>query len=191
MVAEMKWTPERIIYLREHYANTKNSDLAQDLGCSTHAVANKGFALKLKKSHEFIKATSCQFKKGMTPHNKGKPMPDSTKAKLKTMFKKGYKPKNKLEVGTERVDKDGYIYVKVSDSPNKWVAKHHIVWGKDVPKGYKLVFVDGNKKNFDISNFQLISDAEQMKKNTIKRFPQELQNLIRTLKKLQRTIENA
>lgn len=184
----MKWCNEKIAYLVEHYANRKNSELAKAIGTTEGAVSNKANKLKLKKSREFIEKHCNRFKTGLVPHNKGKPMPEATKAKLKTMFKKGHKPQNKLEVGTERICRDGYTYVKVSDSPNKWVAKHHILWGQDVPKGYKLVFIDGNKRNFDISNFQLISDAEQMKKNTIKRFPQELQNLIRTLKKLERSL---
>lgn len=118
-------------------------------------------------------------------------MPDSTKAKIKTMFKKGHNPQNKLEVGAERICRDGYTYVKVSDSPNKWVAKHHIVWGQDVPKGHKVIFIDGNKRNFEPSNLRIVSNAEMMKMNTMLRFPLELQNTLRAIKKLQRTIKNA
>ena len=185
----MKWTPEQIAYLREHYANRKNSELAEVFGCSTHAVANKGFSLKLKKSREFIKATSCQFKKGMTPHNKGKPMPEATKAKIRTMYKKGNKPRNSKPVGSERVDKDGYLMVKVADGRREWKPKHHI--GLDVPKGHKVIFIDGNKRNFEPSNLRVVSNAEMMKMNTMLRFPLELQNTLRAIKKLQRTIKNA
>ena len=186
----MKWTPEQIVYLREHYANRKNSELAQDLGCSIHAVANKGFSLKLKKSREFIKATSCQFKKGMTPHNKGKPMPEATKAKIRTLYKKNHRPHNALPVGTESEDKDGYLMVKIAE-PNVWRYKHHIAFGEPVPKGHKVIFIDGNKRNFEPSNLRIVSNAEIMKMNTMLRFPLELQNTLRAIKKLQRTIENA
>ena len=187
----MKWTPEQIAYLREHYANRKNSELAQNLGCSTHAVANKGFSLKLKKSREFIKATSCQFKKGMIPHNKGKKLSDATKAKLaKTMFKSGNRPHNALPVCAESEDKDGYLMVKIAE-PNVWRYKHHIAFGEPVPKGHKVIFIDGNKRNFELSNLRVVSNAEMMKMNTMLRFPLELQNTLRAIKKLQRTIENA
>ena len=146
----MKWTPEQIAYLREHYANRKNSDLAQDLGCSTHAVANKGFSLKLKK---------------------------------------GNKPRNSKPVGSERVDKDGYLVVKVAEGRRNWKPKHHI--GLDVPKSHKVIFIDGNKRNFAPNNLRVVSNAEMMKMNTMLRFPLELQNTLRAIKKLQRTIENA
>lgn len=150
----MKWTPEQIVYLREHYANRKNSELAQDLGCSTHAVANKGFSLKLKKSREFIN-----------------------------------RPHNTLPVGSERVDRDGYLWVKIGSGRRDWRLKHHM--GLDVPKGYKVIFIDGNKRNFDKANLMLVSNAELMNRNTMLRFPIELQNTLRAIKKLQRTIENA
>lgn len=58
----MKWTPEKIAYLREHYANTKNSVLAKTLGTTEGAVSNKANKLKLKKSSEFIKATLIQLR---------------------------------------------------------------------------------------------------------------------------------
>ena len=51
-----------------------------------------------------------------------------------------------------------------------------------------LIFIDGNKQNFDKSNLKLITQAENMKKNTIYRYPPELISLIRTSKKLSRKI---
>jgi len=187
----MKWTPEQIAYLREHYSEKRNADLAQDLGCSTHAVANKGFSLKLKKSREFIKATSCQFKKGMTPHNKGKKLSDSTKAKLaKTMFKSGNRPHNALPVCAETQDKDGYVMVKIAE-PNVWQYKHHVAYGEPVPTGHKVIFLDGNKYNFGKDNLQLVSNAELMNRNTMHRYPPELVQLLKTLSKLKKRVANA
>ena len=53
------------------------------------------------------------------------------------------------------------------------------------------IFIDGNKRNFAPNNLRVVSNAEMMKINTMLRFPLELQNTLRAIKKLQRTIENA
>lgn len=69
-------------------------------------------------------------------------------------------------VGYERVDsKDGYIYVKVKDTPQAQVPgsyndifrpKHHVVWeqanGRPVPPSTMIVFADRDKRNFDPAN---------------------------------------
>ena len=97
-----------------------------------------------------------QFKKGNVPANKGK---KGFMGANRTSFKKGNTPYNYKPVGSERITKDGYIEVKVSD-PNKWRLKHIIIWEREngkVPKGYVLVFGDGNKNNLDLNNLILIS----------------------------------
>lgn len=67
-----------------------------------------------------------------------------------------------LPIGTEKV-KNGMIYVKVSEVPFKrwerWVAKSRIVYEKhkgEIPKGYRVIFLDGNKFNLDIDNLYAI-----------------------------------
>ena len=83
-------------------------------------------------------------------------------------FKKGNIPQNHKPVGTERLGKDGYVEIKISD-PNKWQLKHRYVWEKEngkVPKGMVLIFKDNNKLNIDLDNLILISRAENMKINS-------------------------
>ena len=103
------------------------------------------------------------FKKGSIPHNKGKKMSAETYWKVKgTMFKKGNIPKNHREVGSERVNVDGYVEIKVAE-PNKWVLKqrwlyeqHHNV---KLTKSDVIIFLDGNRLNLNIDNLFLISRA--------------------------------
>ena len=71
-------------------------------------------------------------------------------------------------VGTERLDRDGYVEIKISD-PNKWQPKHRYLWEKEngkVPKGMILIFKDNNKLNVCLDNLILISRAENMKINS-------------------------
>ena len=107
-----------------------------------------------------------QFKKGMVPHNKGKPFPSKGRAP-ETQFKPGHMPHNYRPVGSERINRDGYVEVKVAD-PKTWKTKHRIVWEAhhgEIPKGSIIVFRDGNKLNTDISNLALVSRGVSLKMN--------------------------
>lgn len=111
-----------------------------------------------------------RYKKGHVPESKGKKMsPEVYKKCAATMFKKGHKPKNWRPIGSERIDsKDGYVLIKVSD--NKWKTKHTWLWEQaygPVPKGYRVMFADQDKRNFDLDNLILISEGEaaQLNKN--------------------------
>lgn len=113
-----------------------------------------------------------QFVKGQESWNKGKPK--SWVGGEATQFKKGSVPPNRVPVGTERIDsKDGYIYVKIQDGHlNKnWKQKHVLIWEEHngpVPKGYAVLFGDGNKRNFDPGNFILVSRAQLARLNQLK-----------------------
>lgn len=189
------WTDEQEQYLIANYATTNNTDLAKILGKNNaDRVMAKAFRLGLKKSKEFLTeqrktlGQNGQFKKGLIPHSKGKKLSDATKAKLaKTMFKSGNRPHNAQTVGIEREDKDGYLMVKIAE-PNVWRYKHHIAFGEEVPKGFNVIFIDGNKRNFERSNLALLSDADLMRQNTMHRFPPELISLIRTVNKLKKRV---
>jgi hypothetical protein len=79
------------------------------------------------------------------------------------MFQKGNVTWNKREVGEERIEsKDGYVQIKVAE-PNKWQLKHRYLYeqahGK-IPKGYNVIFADGDKYNFELDNLILVSNAE-------------------------------
>ncbi len=94
---------------------------------------------------------------------------EKTKA---TRFKKGNIPANHRDVGSERITKDGYIEIKIKE-PNKWQLKHRYIYEKKygkIPKGYNLIFLDGNRKNIDLSNLKLVSKSEDLIMNKNKLF---------------------
>lgn len=192
------WTDDEEQYLIANYANTSNIELAKMLGKKdANAIGAKASHLKLRKSGQFLREsckarTKGQFKKGLIPHNKGKKLSQETKEKLKpTMFKRGNRPHNAQPVGTETKDKDGYVWVKIAE-PSEWKLKHHIAFGEPVPTGHKVIFLDGNKYNFERGNLQLVSNAELMNRNTMHRYPPELVRLLKTLNKLKKRVaENA
>lgn len=188
----MRYTQEEVQHIITHYATTTNAELGRVLGRHPDRIAKKAHRMGLKKDKGFLieqakkRPNSGQFKKGLVPFNKGKKL-----SQARTMFKRGNRPHNTLNVGDEREDKDGYVWVKVAE-PSEWKLKHHVAFGEEVQKGHKVIFIDGNKRNFERSNLALISDADLMRQNTNQRFPPELRNLIRTLNKLKKRVtENA
>lgn len=147
-------------FLRNNVKNISNIDLAD--------LMNKQFGLSLtsrqintyKKNHKLCSGIITRFEKGHMPFNKGKKIQNMPRNS--GMYKKGNKPHNYLPIGTERINGDGYIDVKVAD-PNKWVAKHVLIWeaahGKK-PKGAVIVFADQNYNNLNLDNLVLVDRKE-------------------------------
>lgn len=106
--------------------------------------------------------TGC-FQKGHVPSNKGKKMPAEVYEKVRhTMFSKGHMPVQHRPVGSERINVDGYIEIKVEE-PKKWRLKHNVIYEQHygaIPKGHVVVFLDGNKMNLAPENLKLISRGE-------------------------------
>ena len=108
----------------------------------------------------------CRIKPGNVPHNKGKKK--WWKGGEETQFKPGHTPANYMTVGSERVTRDGYVEVKISDTlmpvQRRWRGKHLIIWEafnkRKVPAGHKVTFADCNKRNFHPSNLLLVSNEE-------------------------------
>lgn len=74
-------------------------------------------------------------------------------------------------IGTEIIDRDGAIRLKVSDEyqgSKNWRYKHHWVWEQQngkIPKGHIIIFADGNPQNCDINNLILIESRLQVMLN--------------------------
>ena len=139
---------------------------------------------------------AAQFKKGSVPANKGKKMSPEIYARCKpTMFKKGQPSINIKPVGSERVNVDGYVEIKVAN-PNKWRLKHRVIWEQHygaIPPGHNIQFKDHNPKNCTIENLYIISQAEQMRTQNsyLAKYPKELADIIRLKGAVQRQINKA
>ncbi len=95
----------------------------------------------------------------------GKNLKESSIKRYKNLehLKSGRDTKYKVihEIGAER-EFYGYIKVKVGQ-PNTWKYKGVIEWEKhhgEVPKGYNIIYLDGNRKNANIENLACVSNAE-------------------------------
>ena len=201
------WTNEESLLLQKWYgrADMSVSEMSKRLGRPLTLVYQKARSFGLSRPRQVY--TECgknlaqleqsklhRYQKGCIPANKGKKMnPDTYTKCAGTMFKKGNMPANHRDVGSERINKDGYIEVKVAE-PNKWKAKHRVIWEEangPVEKGYNVQFKDGNRLNVSLDNLYLISRQRQLKEQNslMARYPKELQDIIRLRGAVKRQIK--
>lgn len=185
------WTAAELDTLRRLYPIEPARVIAEQLGLPIKKVYSKAHTLGLNKPGEWMAERSRRlmedpnhpgrrtwFKPGAEPYNKGKPHPARGRA-IDTQFKAGMVPHSWRPIGHERVSKEGYLQRKVSDTGTTrrdYAPVHHLVWrmhGRTVPAGYALCFIDGDKRNFDINNLELVHRSELMRRNSVHRLPKE------------------
>lgn len=117
------------------------------------------------KNHKLNTGRTGQFVKGQQAHNKGVKMSPEVYEKARaTMFKKGHMPSNHREVGSIRVNVDGYVEIKVAE-PKKWCLLHRYIWQQaygPIPKGHCLIFKDNNRLHCELDNLMLVKRKEAL-----------------------------
>lgn len=205
------WTERGIAKLRELYPHRYCRDIARELRISRARVYCKAAKLGLKKSAAFMKrelaargrrlrqaGATHQFPKGHVPANKGLRRPGWAPGRMReTQFKKGHistrwDPEFYV-IGALRVNSDGCLDMRISFAHGAlgWRALHLILWEDahgPLPAGYCLRFGDGDKLNVDLPNLELITRAENMRRNTIHNLPTRLRDTIQLLGQLKRRI---
>lgn len=197
------WTDQEITKFKEIYPNSYSEDVAKAFNCSINQVYNLAHRLNVKKSDAWLKqelqrqaerlrivGQKSRFQPGIIPINKGQKMSKDVYDRVKaTFFTKGHKPHNIKWDGYERIDKDGYVMIRIAEG--KFKLKHRVVWEEingPVPLGMIVVFKDRNKRNFDINNLELISFKDNMERNRMTKYPPELRNIIKLNNKLKKKL---
>lgn len=158
--------------MKHFYTEEQKSFLTRNIKGRTRKelceMFNKHFSLNLGlnqitayvKNNGLSSGIDARFRQGDNPWNKGKK--GICTGGEQTQFKKGQRPHNYKPVGSERVNSDGYVDVKIAD-PNKWRAKHQLLWEEEngpIPKGYVIIFGDGDRRNFQQDNLILVSKSQ-------------------------------
>jgi hypothetical protein len=176
--------------------------LAKRIGVSQTVIRTRIRQLGLVIPKEIIekRKMDSRIKKGHVPANKGKKMDPATREKVKhTWFKKGHVPANALEDGAitirhdhpERTWGKPYKYIRISLA--EWKPLHRHLWEEangPIPEGMNIVFKDGDTLNCELNNLEMIDNAENMLRNTIHNYPEEIKTNIRLTNKLQRKIRD-
>jgi len=197
------WTEQEIKFLIDNYSDMATANIATILNRPLGGVNGKAYTLRLKKSKAYMDkilaieanrlkelGKTYHFKKGQLPYNYGQKMSKELYDKCKpTMFKKGNKPVNIKKKFAERIDHEGYTYIKLSDA--NWVLKHRYIWEQthgSIPQNSIVIFKDKNIYNFDINNLEVITKSQNMLRNTIHQYPEPIQEIIKLNNKLKKQI---
>jgi hypothetical protein len=171
------WTAERLQLLRSLYADTPTRAIADSLGCPMQVVYTQAKLRGLKKSPEFLasaysgRATSAtpiagsvstRFTPGQFSWNKGKKLPGH--GNPKTFFKKGDPAINAQDVGALRINTMGDIDIKLAHGP--------------IPPLMCIGVRDHDRHNTQPENLILLTRAENIAHNLLRRYPKELRNVM-------------
>lgn len=203
------WSDVEVSRLVALYPDTPMPVLVDEFKRPDYAIYNKAHALGLVRSDAYLASEhSCRlrrednpgiehrFKPGQAAWNKGAKF-DPGGRSAETRFAPGSLPHNNVPVGTERVTDDGIRQRKVRDdgpAHRRWKSVHSILWEEahgEIPAGHLVLFRDRDPKHIELDNLELVSRAENMRRNTIHRYPPELKSTIRQLSKLKRAISEA
>jgi hypothetical protein len=156
VIVAHKYTPEQVDYLVSNVPGHSYGELIELFYERFNVQLSFNQIKSFIGNRKLNTGRTGRFSKGHTPFNKGK---KGSGGWAPTQFKKGNLPHNYRPVGTERVNGDGYVDIKIAD-PNKWKGKHILIWEQHngpVPKGHAVIFGDGDNRNFDLDNLILVS----------------------------------
>lgn len=139
-----------------------------------------------------------QFRVGQTPHNKGLRRPGYAPGRMsQTQFRKGNRTGKAAEnwkpIGTIMADTEGYLRIKVRESVHGqeatgfgntqvWPLLHRHIWSQHhgpIPAKHIVTLKDGNRSNCAIENLELISMANNARRNSMwNKYPRELEEVI-------------
>jgi hypothetical protein len=203
-----RWTAADDDLLGRTYADTSPAALLELFpGRSISSINLRAALLGLQKSEAYLRAQHAEegrrlclhgrayrFPKGHVPANKGVKGRPSTGRMAETQFKRGQKGYNWKPVGATRLDADGYLQRKVSDTgypPRDWRNVHVLLWEEahgPVPPKHRVVFRNGDKRDVRLENLDLITFSEGMRRNTIHNLPPALKGAIQQIAGLRRRI---
>jgi hypothetical protein len=206
LIGRTSFTTEMDDKIRSEYLVKPIKTIATELGRSYTGVMGRLRAMRLeipKQIREERKLLG-RFQPGIVPANKGKRLEEfmskeGIRNSKKTRFKKGNLPASAKE-------KDGVITIRnyryksgeirpykwIRISLGKWQQYHVYKWEQkfgQVPEGMIIVFKNGDTMDCRYANLELISLADNMRRNTIHRYPEEIKTSIRTIGKLKKTIK--
>lgn len=202
------WTSVEDALLRAAYPDVITSTLSDWLMRSKISCHARARLLGLSKSEAFLNSEQSRrlnplskvgvpyrFSKGHVPANKGLRRPGWAAGRMReTQFKKGrpaQEARNYVSIGTEKFDRKRKVIVrKITDDPAivpvmRWRPVHVLVWeatNGPIPPGHICIFKPG-MKTFDtslitIDRLEVVTLAENMKRNTIHNLPPPLKQVI-------------
>lgn len=179
------FTKSQAEFIRSNYPKFTRKELTKKVNEAFNINVTEKQVCSFVKNHKIKSGRTGQFQKGNKGWNTG--TKGLTKANTGS-FKKKHHPANKMKVGSERVNTDGYIDIKIAE-PDVWKAKSKIIWEQyngAIPQDHILRFKDGNKLNCNIENLELLNRREHLYLNLLQydKKPEEIKPSVLAIAKL-------
>ena len=158
------WDERATALLVKHYPSTPMPELILLLGKTKIQIKTKCHWLGLRRDKSFTEKT------------------------WRESLKTGPNNHNWVEVGARR-DTGRSIQLKLPSG--EWVAEHRWVWEQangPIPDGCYVSPLDGNRRNTDLANLKLVTKDEHCRRNQVRKYPAELQDVILAQQDLKRAV---
>lgn len=216
MSTRRPWTESEDASLRAMYPEYSADEIAPALRRTAGAVHQRAQTLGIRKPVGWIAARASErsrqpghggrryrFQAGHATWNKGKPFNPGGRS-AETRFKPGRKPEessNYRPIGSVRVSK-GYLERKVTDDTSvyparRWQFVHRLVWQEahgPIPRGHVVTFKPGchtvEEAEITLDKLELISRKDLATRNSIHRYPPELERVIKRLARARKALES-
>lgn len=207
------FTKDEDYVLHKLYKDTPSALIAFILDRSIHSIYHRADFLKLYKDPDYLHEINQNlgrklsdhgrqfvFKKGHSPMNKGLKQKQYMSAEAiertkATRFHKGRTNHNLLNEGDITIHKRK----NRNTPPYKWIKTdgkmrmlHVVNWEREygpVPEGLILAFRTPDTMNCEVSNLKLITREENMSRNSIHRYPEEIKQTIRLLSRINKKVK--
>lgn len=211
--ARRRWTADELEQLVARYPHEPTAVVAKACGHPLSSVYHRAYALGLRKTATYLDSpAACRlrrgdkvgaghwFQKGHVPGNKGLRRPGWAPGRMaETQFKKGQYPAQRWDpevycIGALRITADGTLQIRLTADPHPrgWFSMARYVWKLHTgrwPRRDQLVRTrNGDPHDTRFDNLELLTRAENMKRNTIHNLPTELKGAIVVLGQLKRRI---
>lgn len=161
-----KFPPNVRTFIEERNKGRSAKELTELVNTTFGTAYTSGQIKNYRARNHLNSGLTGYFEKGHTPHNKGLHT-GSYPGMVPSQFKMGHTPHNHRPVGSERINRDGYLERKIAE-PKTWRMVHVLNWEAahgSVPKGHVVIFKNGDKTNPDISNLLLVTRGELARMN--------------------------
>jgi hypothetical protein len=190
------WTTDEIAQVRELYPTTPTKQIAELLGRSVLSVYQVAYNEGLYKDADWKRKNcglqpgnqvglGFRFNPGHKPFNAGMRRPGYNAGRSKEKWFKpnqrsGKAVENWKPIGTISPDGEGYLRIKVREAVHGkeatgfgntkvWPLLARHTWEQQngpIPPKHVIRFKDGNKQNCAIDNLELLSQRENMRRNS-------------------------
>ncbi len=159
-----RYTQQERGFLRSHVRGRSYAELAALFNSHFSPAITQAQVKSFCANNKLRNGRDTRLKPGHTTWNKGL---QGVNGFSSTRFKKGNRPQTWRPVGSERINREGLIEVKVAE-PRTWRPKQRVLWeaaNGPLPSGHVVLFADRNTRNFTLENLVAVPRKELLMLN--------------------------